>query len=319
MHLIITGGAGFIGSNFIRFILKKYPNYRLTNIDNLTYAGNLDNLKDVASNRKYHFFKADICDEKKIDKLIKGADCLINFAAQTHVDRSIVSSTEFIRTNIVGTHVLLSLAKKYRIRRFVQISTDEVYGSLKKGHASEDFRLYTSSPYSASKASADLIALSFFKTFNLPVIITRSSNNFGPYQFPEKIMPLFITNIIEGKNVPVYGNGKNIRDWIFVEDNCQAIDLVLHKGKCGEIYNISSGYSIDNLSLAKLILRHMNASLKLIRFVKDRPGHDYRYAINCAKVRRLGFRIRANFLERLRETINWYIENRNWWGPLKKS
>lgn len=319
MQIIITGGAGFIGSNFIRFILKKYPNYRITNIDKLTYAGNLANLNDIKANRKYRFFKADICDAKKIEKLIKGADGLINFAAQTHVDRSIISSDEFIRTNVVGTHVLLSLARKYNIKRFIQISSDEVYGSIRKGYASEDERLYTSSPYSASKASADLIALSFFKTFNLPVLITRSSNNFGPYQFPEKIIPLFISNIIEGKHIPVYGQGKNIRDWIFVEDNCLGIDLVLHKGKMGEIYNISSDNSLDNLSLARLILRQMGASFKLIRFVKDRPGHDYRYAINCDKLRRLGFKTRISFKESLRQTIDWYKQNRSWWEPLKKS
>ncbi len=319
MHLIVTGGAGFIGSNFIRFILKKYPNYRITNIDKLTYAGNLANLGEVIGNKNYRFFKADICDAKKIEKLIKQADCLINFAAQTHVDRSIKSSDEFIRTNILGTHILLTLAKKYKIKRFVQIGSDEVYGSISKGYACEDARLYTSSPYSASKASADLIALSFFKTFNFPVLITRSSNNFGPYQFPEKIIPLFVTNIIEGKPVPVYGQGENIRDWIFVQDNCRAIDLVLHKGTCGEIYNISSGNSIDNLSLARLILRQMNASSKLIRFVKDRPGHDYRYAINCDKLRHLGFKTKISFKESLRQTIDWYKDNPSWWKPLKKS
>lgn len=319
MHLLITGGAGFIGSNFIRLILKKYPRYQITNIDKLTYAGNRNNLKSLNSSRRYRFFRADICEVRKIEKLIRGADALVNFAAETHVDRSIISSDEFIRTNVVGTHVLLILAKKYGIARFVQIGTDEVYGSIAKGKATEISALEPSSPYSASKAAADLLALSFFKTFKLPVLIARSSNNFGPFQYPEKIIPLFITNILEGRSLPVYGDGRNIRDWIFVEDNCRAIDFILHKGKAGEIYNICAQNYLDNLSLAKLIVNQMCVSENYIRFVKDRPGHDFRYAISSDKIKRLGFKPTRSFRERLIETINWYIANYRWWKPLKRS
>lgn len=318
MHILVTGGAGFIGSNFIRRAIKKYPNYRITNLDKLTYAGNLNNLRDIESYRRYRFIKADICDAGRIENIVKNCDCIINFAAQTHVDRSIQSSDEFIRTNVSGSHVLLTLAKKYSLKRFVQVSTDEVYGSIKKGKADETAQLLPSSPYSASKAAADLLALSFYKTFKLPVVVTRSSNNFGPYQFPEKIIPLFITNIIEGKNLPVYAKGLNIRDWIFVADNCRAIDLVLHKGKSGEVYNICSDNLMNNISLAKLILKEMKASDKLIRFVTDRLGHDFRYSISSDKIRRLGFRCQASFIDELRLTINWYIANCKWWGPLKK-
>ncbi len=318
MHLLVTGGAGFIGSNFIRYILNKYRNYKVTNLDKLTYAGNLANLADLKNCKRYRFLRGDICNLRLVEKLIKNCSCLLNFAAETHVDRSIVSSEEFIKTNVVGSNVLLTLAKEYKIKRFIQIGTDEVYGSIKKGKATEEARLLPSSAYSASKAASDLLALSFFKTFNLPVIITRSSNNFGPYQFPEKIIPLFITNIIEGKKLPVYGKGKNIRDWIFVEDNCRAIDSVLHKGKIGQIYNISGNNQIDNLSLARLIITQMGAAPKLIRFVKDRLGHDYRYAINSEKIKRLGFRPKSSFEHQLNKTINWYIINCKWWKPLKK-
>lgn len=319
MHLLITGGAGFIGSNFIRFILNKYPRYRVTNLDKLNYAGNLTNLSDLSSCRRYKFVKGDICDIRLAGKLIKTCDCIVNFAAQTHVDRSIVSSDEFIRTNVLGTHVLLTLAKKYNIKRLIQIGTDEVYGSIKNGKFSEDSLLSPSSPYASSKASADLITLSFYKTFKLPVILVRSCNNFGPYQYPEKVIPLFITNIIEGKQIPVYGSGKNIRDWIFVEDNCRAIDLILHKGKTGEVYNVSADNLMDNISLAKLIIDKMGASSKSIRFVKDRLGHDYRYAITSGKIRQLGFRSKVSFKQGLEQTINWYVKNCKWWKRLKKS
>jgi dTDP-glucose 4,6-dehydratase len=318
MHILVTGGAGFIGSNFIRLILKKYPGYKVSNLDKLTYAGNLENLLEVECCKNYRFLKGDICDAKICQRLIKTCDCIINFAAESHVDRSIVSSQEFIRTNVIGTDVLLSLAKKYKIKRFIQISTDEVYGSISAGEAREEEKLKPSSPYSASKASADLQALAFYKTFRLPVIITRSSNNFGPNQYPEKIIPLFITNIIDGVRLPVYAQGKNIRDWIFVLDNCRAIDLVLHKGKPGEIYNIGAGNYLNNITLARLILKEMGAKQDIIRFVPDRLGHDFRYAINSKKIRNLGFKLKYTFLEQLRLTINWYIVNCKWWKPLKK-
>ena len=241
MKLLITGGAGFIGSNFIRHILKKYPEYEITNLDNLSYAGNLMNLKDIESNSNYNFQKGDICDPKILDELAKAADIIVNFAAESHVDRSIQDASGFIQTNVVGTQVLLEAAKKYKTKLFLQISTDEVYGSVVEGFSKEADSLEPNSPYSASKAAADLLVRSYHITHGLPTVTTRSSNNFGPYQYPEKIIPLFITNLLEGKKVPVYGDGMNIRDWIYVLDNCEAIDFVLHRGKVGEIYNIASG------------------------------------------------------------------------------
>jgi dTDP-glucose 4,6-dehydratase len=319
MNFLITGGLGFIGSNFIRYILNKYPDYKITNLDIVSYCANFANLRDIENSHRYKFVKGDICNSKKVERVIKTCDCVVNFAAQTHVDKSIISSDAFIKTNVWGAHNLLNLAKRYKVGRFIQISTDEVYGSVAKGKADENSPLNPSSPYAASKASADLIAISFYKTFKTPLIITRSSNNFGPYQYPEKVIPLFITNIIEGKTLPLYGKGSNIRDWIFVDDNCRALDLVLQKGKIGQIYNIGADNYLDNLSLAKLIIKELGAASSLITFVKDRLGHDYRYAISSEKIRRLGFRGAGSFRQRLIQTINWYINNCTWWKPLKRS
>jgi dTDP-glucose 4,6-dehydratase len=317
MRLLITGGAGFIGSNFIRYIFKKHPSYRIVNLDKLTYAGNLDNLKDIEDSKNYQFIKGDICNPQAVAKAIKGVDAIVNFAAETHVDRSIVEADNFIKTNYNGTYILLEAALKNKIKCFLHISTDEVYGSRARGFFKEEDVLSPSSPYSASKAAADLLAMSYFKTYRLPVIITRSSNNFGPYQYPEKIIPLFVTNILRNKKVPLYSRGENIRDWIFVWDNCSAIDLILHKGKMGEIYNIAAGNYIRNLELTRLVIKKMNKSLKFIKFVKDRPGHDLRYAIDSSKIMKLGWKPKYNFSQALNLTITWYKRNIPWWRKLK--
>ncbi|MDP2939744.1 MAG: dTDP-glucose 4,6-dehydratase [Candidatus Omnitrophota bacterium] len=317
MRLLITGGCGFIGSNFIRYILKRYPNYKIVNLDKLTYAGNLDNLKDVKENKNYKFIKGDICNYKTVDSLVKGIEVIINFAAETHVDRSIVDASNFIKTNYNGTYILLEAALKNKIKYFLQISTDEVYGSRVKGFFKESDTLNPSSPYSASKAAADLLAVSYFKTYKLPVFIARSSNNFGPCQYPEKVIPLFITNILQNKKLPLYSRGENIRDWLFVLDNCLAIDLILHKGLPGEIYNISAGNYLKNSELTKIILKKMDKPWEFINFVKDRPGHDFRYAMDSLKIAKLGWKPRYKFLNALDLTINWYRENSLWWKKLK--
>lgn len=316
MKLLITGGAGFIGSNFIHYILSKHKNYQVVNLDKLTYAGNLDNLKEVEKNKNYKFIKGDICNYTAVNKAIKGADVLINFAAETHVDRSIKDADNFVRTNFYGTYVLSEAALKNRISRFLHIGTDEVYGSREKGFFKESDQLKPSSPYSASKAAADLLVISYFKTYKLPVIITRSSNNFGPYQFPEKVIPLFITNLLQSKKVPLYSRGENIRDWIFVWDNCAAIDLILRKGKIGEIYNIAAENYITNFELTKTILKKMDKPLDFIQYVKDRPGHDFRYAIDCSKIGKFGWKPKYNFSEALAVTIEWYRRNIKWWQKL---
>jgi dTDP-glucose 4,6-dehydratase len=313
MRLLVTGGAGFIGNNFIRYILNKYKDYFIINLDKLTYAGCLDNLKDVQNNPRYKFVHGDICDPVVVKKLMKSCDVVVNFAAESHVDRSIKDPSSFIKTNFTGVYNLLEIAKKSNIKKFIQISTDEVYGSILSGSFKEDSPLNPSSPYSASKASADLLALSYYTTFKLPVLITRSSNNFGPYQYPEKIIPLFTTNALQGKSLPVYGTGKNIRDWIYVEDNCRGIDLVLHKGKIGEIYNIGGGNEKSNIEITNLILKYLNKPKSLITFVKDRLGHDFRYSLNCDKIKKLGFKPKYDFETALRRTIEWYINNKSWW------
>ncbi|MGC9048628.1 MAG: dTDP-glucose 4,6-dehydratase [Patescibacteria group bacterium] len=319
MKLLITGGAGFIGSNFISYILKKYPNDRIINLDKLTYCGNLGNLRAVEKNPCYKFIKGDICDNKLVDNLIsqERPDAIINFAAQTHVDRSILDPFEFVRTNILGVHILLEAVKKYRVKKYVQISTDEVYGSITRGKFRETDNLNPSSPYAATKASADLLALSYFKTFNLPVLITRSSNNYGPYQYPEKLIPLFITNLLENKKVPLYGTGRNVRDWLYVLDNCSAIDLVLRKGKIGEIYNIGGDREKENIEIAKVILKILGKTEEWIEYVKDRPAHDFRYALDSSKIKKLGWRPKYKFEEAIEKTIKWYKENQDWWKKIK--
>lgn len=316
--ILVTGGAGFIGSNFIRYLLAKYGDWRVVNLDKLTYAGNKNNLKDVEGNKRYKFIKNDICDRQAAKEAAKGCDAVINFAAESHVDRSIESPAEFTRTNIDGVRVLLDIVNKHKIPRFVQVSTDETYGSVCSGRSKETDPLRPSSPYAASKAAADLLCRSYYATYKTPVIITRSSNNFGQYQFPEKIMPLFITNALEGKNLPVYADGSNRRDWIYVADNCEAIARVLEKGVNGEIYNIGGGNERTNIALTRQILKILKKDEDLIEFVKDRPGHDKRYALDSGKMRRLGWRPRHDFGRALEKTVKWYKDNEWWWGPLKK-
>ena len=317
MKILVTGGCGFIGSNFIKQILKKYPAYKIVNLDKLTYCGNLDNLRDIEKDSRYTFIKGDICDKKIVDKAITGCGVVINFAAESHVDRSIEDASAFIRTNIQGVYTLLEAAKRHNIKRFIQISSDEVYGSIRKGSFKETSPLRPNSPYSAAKAGGDHLALAYYKTFKLPVILTRSSNNFGPYQYPEKVIPLFITNLLENKKVPLYGDGLNVRDWLYVADNCSAIDLVLHKGKIGEVYNIGGSFEIPNIELTKIILKNLGKTDKMIHYVTDRLGHDRRYSLDSAKVRKLGWKPSKSFDTAIKETINWYKANTTWWQKLK--
>jgi dTDP-glucose 4,6-dehydratase len=316
MRLLVTGGAGFIGSNFIRYMLEKYPDYELVNLDKLTYAGNLDNLRDIEDNPKYTFVKGDICDREIVEKTMRSCDAIINFAAESHVDRSITGPEPFIRTDIYGAFTLLEAARRYDVERYVQISTDEVYGSTKKGSFKETNLLNPSSPYSASKASADLLVGSYYVTHGVPTVITRSSNNYGPYQYPEKLIPLFTLNALQGKPLPVYGTGKNVRDWLYVLDNCSGIDTVLHKGIPGEIYNIGGNTEKTNLEITTTILRVLKKPESLIRFVEDRKGHDFRYSVDTAKIEMLGWSPEYDFDEAMRETIEWYRTNEWWWRPL---
>ena len=314
--LLVTGGVGFIGSNFIRHILSKYGDYHVTNLDSLTYCGNLDNLKDIEKDKRYRFVKGDITDPKAVDKLVKDCDCVINFAAETHVDRSIKDPAAFVRTNVFGTYTLLEAVKKSGTGLYIQISTDEVYGSVLKGSSKETDPMEPNSPYSASKAGADLLARSYFVTYKMPVIITRSSNNFGPYQYPEKIIPLFITNLLQDKKVPLYADGMNVRDWLYVMDNCEAIDTVMHKGKAGEIYNIGVGGETTNIELTRAILALSGKDESMIEYVKDRPGHDKRYALDITKIKSLGWSPKHDFKSALELTIKWYRDNESWWRKL---
>lgn len=317
MTVLVTGGAGFIGSNFIHYLLRKYPTYRIINVDKLTYAGNLENLETIEHDPRYIFVKADICDQPRMEEVLReySVDAIVNFAAESHVDRSIWGGAEFVRTNVVGTQVLLECAKAYALKKFVQVSTDEVYGSLgPEGKFTERTPLHPNSPYAASKASADLLVLAYRHTFGLPVVITRCSNNYGPYQFPEKLIPLMITNALNDKPLPVYGDGLNVRDWLYVADHCAAIDLVLHRGNVGEVYNIGGNNERTNLDVVRLLLKHLGKPESLITFVKDRPGHDRRYAIDSTKIQReLGWKPQHTFEQGLEETIRWYVENEPWW------
>ncbi|MHB1411852.1 MAG: dTDP-glucose 4,6-dehydratase [Thermoleophilia bacterium] len=317
LKILVTGGAGFIGSNFIRLILAKYPDYEVVNLDKLTYAGNLDNLKDIESDERYSFVKADIGDADAVDKAMSGIDAVINFAAESHVDRSIGGPADFIMTDVFGTYVLLEAARRHEVGRYIQISTDEVYGSIAEGSFTEADRLEPSSPYSASKAGGDMQVMAYHTTYGLPTIITRSSNNFGPYQYPEKIFPLFITNALEGKKLPLYGSGKNVRDWIYVTDNCEGIDTVLHRGEIGGIYNIGGGNERDNLTITGLILEALGKGEDMIERVPDRLGHDFRYSIDCSRARALGWTPAHTFEEGVRATVDWYVNNRWWWEKIK--
>ncbi|UCE06467.1 MAG: dTDP-glucose 4,6-dehydratase [bacterium] len=314
---LITGGAGFIGSNFIHYLFENYNDIEIINLDKLTYAGNLDNLKDIENRSDYNFIKGDICDREIVEDLMKDCDYVINFAAESHVDRSIGAPDDFIKTDIYGTFVLLESARKDSIKKFIQISTDEVYGSIEKGSFKETDPLMPSSPYSASKAGADRLAYSYYVTYDLPVIITRCSNNFGPYQYPEKLIPLFVTNAIEDKQLPLYGDGKNVRDWIFVMDHCNAIDFILQHGVRGEVYNIGGNNERNNLEITNKILTELGKPTDLIKFVKDRPGHDRRYSLDGSKLKILGWEPKYQFDEAMHLTVEWYKNNRWWWEKIK--
>ncbi|MEK4604526.1 MULTISPECIES: dTDP-glucose 4,6-dehydratase [Bacillus] len=317
MKVLVTGGAGFIGSNFVRYMVKKYPEYNIVNLDALTYAGNLENLKDIEELSNYKFIKGDIADRQFINQLFKeeNFDYVLNFAAESHVDRSIINPDIFIQTNIQGTQVLLDAAKNAEVKKYLQVSTDEVYGTLgETGYFTEETPLASNSPYSSSKAGADLLVRAYHETFGLPVNITRCSNNYGPFHFPEKLIPLMIINALNDKQLPVYGDGLNVRDWLHVEDHCQAIDLVLHKGKNGEVYNVGGNNERTNIEIVKTILKALDKPESLIKYVTDRPGHDRRYAIDATKLREeLGWSPKYNFDTGIEQTIKWYLENQDWW------
>ena len=309
MKIMVTGGAGFIGSNFIHYILDEYDGVEIVNYDKLTYAGNLDNLKDVENNPRYSFVKGDICDSKKVEKVVKDVDQIINFAAESHVDRSITGPEDFIKTDVFGSFTLLEACRKFDVERYIQISTDEVYGSIDKGSFKETDMLNPSSPYSSSKASADLLVNSYFVTYDLPVLITRSSNNFGIYQYPEKLIPLFILNTLHDRSLPVYGDGLQVRDWLHVYDHCTAIELIIHEGKIGEIYNIGGNNEKSNIDVVKIILKELGKSEKLIKYVNDRPGHDLRYAIDSTKIKTtLNWKPVYSFEKGILDTIKWYTK-----------
>ena len=317
MNLLVTGGAGFIGSNYIRYVLKTHPDARVVNLDKLTYAGNLDSLADLASDKRYAFVRGDIADRQLVDHLLHAhrIEGIVNFAAESHVDRSILEPEVFVTTNVVGTQNLLFLARENKVQRFLQVSTDEVYGSLgPEGRFREDTPLAPNSPYSAAKTSADLLCRAWFHTFGFNVVVTRCSNNYGPYQFPEKLIPLMILNALADKELPVYGDGMNVRDWIHVDDHCRAVDVVFHKGRPGEVYNIGGDCERKNIEIVRLILGLVGKPESLIKFVKDRPGHDRRYAMDNTKIcAELGWSPSVTFESGLRRTVDWYLSHRSWW------
>lgn len=320
MKILVTGGAGFIGGNFIHYMISKYPSYEIICLDALTYAGNMETLEPVLSNSNFKFVKGDIADRDFVYSLFEKErpDIIVNFAAESHVDRSIVDPGIFLTTNIIGTGVLLDACKKYGIGRYHQVSTDEVYGDLPLDRMdlffTEDTPIHTSSPYSASKASADLLVQAYHRTFKLPITISRCSNNYGPYHFPEKLIPLMIANALNNKPLPVYGKGENIRDWLYVEDHCKAIDMIIHKGRVGEVYNIGGHNEKTNLEVVKTILKELGKSEELIQYVTDRPGHDMRYAIDPTKIsNELGWEPTTSFNEGIKKTIKWYLDNKSWW------
>ncbi|GAB6927484.1 dTDP-glucose 4,6-dehydratase [Paenibacillus sp. JCM 10914] len=320
MKLLITGGAGFIGSNFLHYMIQQHPDYQIVNVDALTYAGNLENLKSIEENQNYTFVQADIADKTAVDSIFQqGVDVVVNFAAESHVDRSILEPEIFVNTNVMGTQVLLDAAKKYGVTKFVQVSTDEVYGSLgETGLFSESTPLAPNSPYSASKAGGDLLVRAYHETFGLPINITRCSNNYGPYQFPEKLIPLIISRALNDEPLPIYGDGLNIRDWLYVEDHCSAIDLVIHKGKIGEVYNIGGHNERTNLHIVKAILAELGKPESLITYVADRPGHDRRYGIDPTKITdELGWKPKHNFETGIKETVQWYLNNKDWWTRIQ--
>lgn len=315
--ILITGGAGFIGSNFVHFMFKSHPEYKIVVLDNLSYAGRKENLQDVLD--KITFIKGDIRNKADVETAMKGCEEVVHFAALTHVDRSIIEAGDFVQTDVFGTFNLLEAAKKFEIKKFLYISTDEVYGSIKTGSFKETDNLKPRNPYSASKAGADLLCQSYFETYGLPILITRSSNNYGPFQHPEKFIPKATIYTLLGKKIPVYGKGENIRDWIYVGDNCEAINLVLQKGKFGEIYNICGKQEIQNITIVKIILKLLSKGEDLIEFVKDRPGHDLRYSLDISKIEKLGWKPKIKFEEGIKKTVYWYKENKTWWKPVIES
>jgi len=316
--ILVTGGAGFIGSNFVRMLLRRKNRTKVIVLDKLTYAGNLENLSGLDGDPRFEFVKGDICNASLLDSIMPGTDIVYNFAAETHVDRSILEAGGFVRTDVVGTYTLLRKALEYEVPRFVQVSTDEVYGSVLEGSFRESDPLRPNSPYSASKAGADMLVRAFHRTYGLPAMITRSSNNYGPYQHPEKFIPLFTTNAIDGKPLPLYGDGGNVRDWIYVEDNCRAIELVGRKGKPGGIYNIGAGDERTNIFIAKRIVELTGADPSLLTLVSDRPGHDRRYSVSTRRIKALGWRKKTGIEEGLRRTVRWYSRNEAWWRPIKE-
>jgi dTDP-glucose 4,6-dehydratase len=317
VKLLVTGGSGFIGSNFIRHVLATHAGDRVVNLDKLTYAGNPANLADLERDPRYTFVHGDICDAKVVREAAAGVDVIVNFAASTHVDRSLMEPDEFLRTDVFGVFTLLEAVRELKIARFLHISTDEVYGSVERGSSRESDPVRPSNPYSASKAGGDLLALAYWHTHRVPVVITRSSNNFGPYQYPEKVIPLFVTNALDDRPLPLYGDGRNVRDWLYVLDNCAAIDLVLRKGGEGQVYNIGGGHEVENIVLTRQILQLTGKPETLIQPVKDRLGHDRRYSVDSTKVRQLGWTPRHPFADALRTTVTWYREHEAWWRPLK--
>jgi len=315
--LLVTGGSGFIGSNFIRYMLSHYPNCSVINLDKLTYAGNPDNLKDIEQDPRYRFVRGDIRDKKLVSELFQQVQGVVHLAAETHVDRSIVDAGEFILTDVYGTFVLLEALRETQLDFFLHVSTDEVYGSCDEGFFKEEDPLHPSSPYAASKAGADRLVFSYYVTYDLPVIIVRPSNNYGPYQYPEKFIPLFISNALEDKDLPLYGRGTNVRDWLFVSDHCRALDLVGRNGELGEVYNIGANNEIENIVIARTIVERLKKTDTLIKYVQDRLGHDRRYALDCRKIHNLGWKTEKDFAVGLTETIDWYCENMEWWQKIK--
>ena len=317
MKLLVTGGNGFIGSNFVRHVLTTHPDDRVVNLDKLTYAGNPANLADLERDPRYTFVQGDVCDAKIMRDAGRGVDAIVNFAAESHVDRSLMEPDAFLKTDVFGVFTLLEAVRELKIPRLLHISTDEVYGSVERGSSRESDPVRPSNPYSASKAGGDLLALAYWRTHRVPVVITRSSNNFGPYQYPEKLLPLFITNLLDGHKVPLYGDGLNVRDWCYVDDNCAALDLALRKGTPGEIYNVGAGNEIPNRQLTDMLLSLCGAAEEMVEYVADRLGHDRRYSVDVTKIRALGWAPRLGLDEALANTVDWYRDNRWWWEPLK--
>lgn len=316
-RILATGGAGFIGSNFVLYALERWPGVDVVVLDKLTYAGNIENLKSARDNPRFTFVRGDVADEGVVRRAMAGCDAVINFAAETHVDRSILFPKEFVLTDVVGTFTLLEAARELGAKKFVQVSTDEVYGSIDEGAFDEGAALEPSSPYSASKAGGDLLTLAYAKTFDAPALVARSTNNYGPFQYPEKLIPLFVTNALDDKPLPVYGDGRQVRDWLHVRDNCEALALLLEKGEPGVVYNVGGDCELENLDVTKRILKILGKGDDLITYVKDRPGHDRRYALSCERIKALGWRPRTAFDAGIEETVRWYVEHEDWWRPLK--